>query len=372
MKRILGLSKGQIAVLYAGILAVLLGAVALGTDVGVMYYQWMALQKGIDFAALAGVNSLPDAPATAATAVTAYANNNGVKTAEISAITCIDAANKSYSCSNTASQPAGFTPIKVQVDAARVVPYYFAKALGMTSATLNVSSTALHLPPPSCLNCCIVNCNSSSPPGSPGGPSPSNVPVSGASGCETSPATGDIIPIALDDQTARSWANNTPYTFNRVTAPNGGNGPWPDAPGNWGGITLCGGGNGGSGLRTQIANGYRGSMSSTQTVTTNPGAKVGPIDQGFADWLSASTNNWTSFQTNPSVTDKRVVMVPLADFSHCSGQCNLPITGFMSFYITSYSNGAISGYFIDVTAPDSVRVVNTVDAGLSGEPKLVN
>ena len=371
MKRILRLSKGQIAVLYAGVMAVLLGAVAMSTDVGVMYYQWMALQRGIDSAALAGVNSLPDAPATAATTVTAYANNNGVKTAEISAITCIDATNAAFSCANTTSQPAGFMPVKVKVDATRVQPYYFARALGLTTATLNVSSTAFLPPAPSCLNCCTVNCNSSSPPGSPGGPSPDNVPVSGASGCGTSTAQYDIIPIAVDDQTKDQWVNNHAYTLNRVTASNGGNGPWPDAPGNWGAITLCGGGNGGSGLRTQIANGFGGAMSSEMTVTTNPGAKVGPIDQGFADLLGASTDNWSTWKANPTVADKRVVMVPMANFSTCRGQCTLKIDGFLSFYIDSYNSGAIIGHFIDVVAPNSVKVVATADAGLSGEPVLV-
>lgn len=374
MKRNLGLSKGQIAVLYAGVMAVLLGAVAMGTDVGVMYYQWMVLQKGIDSAALAGVNSLPqpNGPALAATTVKSYANSNGVTNSEVTGITCIDPTLGSYPCSNTASQPAGFTPTKVQVDATRVQPYYFARALGLTNVTLKVSSTAFLPPAPSCLNCCAVNCNSSSPPGSPGpSPSPNNVPVSGGgSACGTVTGQSNIIPIAVDDQTRNSWVPGNSYTLNRVTAGGNGNGKWPDAPGNWGNVTLCAGGNGGAGLRTAIADGFRGSMSVEQTLQTDPGAKVGPVNQGFNDLLAASTDNPTGW----TYGDPRMVVVPLVDFSNCLGQCTVKITGFMSFYLDSYVNGgAIHGTFKRYYPPGSIinPVVPTADAGLVGEPILI-
>ncbi|HZC45026.1 MAG TPA: pilus assembly protein TadG-related protein, partial [Candidatus Acidoferrum sp.] len=58
MKKIFGSSRGQIMVLYVGILATLLGAVAMGTDVAVMYTNWQQTQKVADAAALAGANYL--------------------------------------------------------------------------------------------------------------------------------------------------------------------------------------------------------------------------------------------------------------------------------------------------------------------------
>jgi hypothetical protein len=332
-----------------------------------MYYQWMALQRGVDAAALAGVNSLPNQPATAATTVQTYANSNGVKNDEITAITCIDTVNGSYACSQTAKQPANFNPSKVQVDASRVVPYYFARVLGLTNATIKVSSTALLPLAPSCLNCCVVNCNSSSPPGSPGGPSPSSVPVSDSgSACGTSSAEYDLIPIAVDNKTVKDWSPNSAYTLNRAS-PNG-NGPWPDAPGNWGNVSLCGGGNGGAALRSSIANGFHGSMAVDQTLQTEPGAKVGPVNQGFADYLNGHADNWAN---GWSMGDPRAVMVPVVDFSNCRGRCVVPITGFMTFYIDSYSNGAISGHFITMMDPGSVANGAAGDAGLAGQPVLV-
>src|ERR1700737_167526 len=54
MKRRGHFFKGQMAVVMTFAIATLLGAMALGTDVGVMYFNWVQLQKGADAAALAG------------------------------------------------------------------------------------------------------------------------------------------------------------------------------------------------------------------------------------------------------------------------------------------------------------------------------
>ncbi len=59
MKRIFDKSRGQMMVLYSAALAfALAGAVALCTDVGVMYMDWQHMQKIADAAALAGANYL--------------------------------------------------------------------------------------------------------------------------------------------------------------------------------------------------------------------------------------------------------------------------------------------------------------------------
>src|ERR1700719_4775714 len=58
MKRFFISSKGQMSVMYAGIVAALLGATALGTDVAVMYVNSIQLQKAVDSAAIAGATYL--------------------------------------------------------------------------------------------------------------------------------------------------------------------------------------------------------------------------------------------------------------------------------------------------------------------------
>jgi uncharacterized membrane protein len=86
--------KGQMAIVLTLAIATLLGVMALGGDVGVMYYNWMQLQKGADAAALAGANYLNGGvtfvstnvnanctgqPDDAQKAACTYAINNGLR-----------------------------------------------------------------------------------------------------------------------------------------------------------------------------------------------------------------------------------------------------------------------------------------------------
>jgi Flp pilus assembly protein TadG len=360
MQRLRAFSKGQFMVLYGLAAMGLLGAVALATDVGVIYYQWAQMQKAVDASALAAVHYLPNDPAGAATTAQAYAKGNGLVTSEVTGVTCIDLAKGSYSCAATGSQPAGFLPTELKVDASRTAPYYFARALGLASTVLGVTATANFNPSPTSLHVpdgqkCLSNNDCPPTTGS----------VSGT--CGGSPGAQDILPIAVDNLTASQWVQGQSYTLNRVTATKGGNGPWPDAPGNWGAINLCNS-NGGSAVRAAIANGFYGPISAGQTVSSEPGADVGNIAQGFQDRLALSTDNSTTFDT----TDPRLVIVPLVNFAGCSGNCNLPVTGFMAFYIDSYSGGAINGHFVTMSVPDAYgNGLANNDLGLKGNAKLI-
>jgi len=76
-------SSGQTLVLVALIIPALLGAIALGTDVTVFYFNWVQLQKAADAAVLAGANYLPDNPSSVQTAANTLAKSNGIKASEI-------------------------------------------------------------------------------------------------------------------------------------------------------------------------------------------------------------------------------------------------------------------------------------------------
>ncbi len=365
MRRLFAYSRGQFLAIYALALVGLLGAVALATDVSVMYYQWAFVQKAVDSSALAGVHYLPTNPATADTVARSYGTSNGLEAAEITAVNCLDTgAGTSFACSDTGHQPVNFNPTVVAVSAQRTVPYYFARALGLTNGQVGVSGTAqLGSSPKTIGPNCVLNCPG--PIGSPDGPPATTGPVSGT--CGNSTGQYDVVPIAVDNKTKPLWSSGASYTINRVSV--NGNGPWPDAPGNWGAIDLCGAGNnGGAGLRGEIANGFYGPMSIGQTLTSLPGAKVGPIDQGFADLLAASSDNYPSV----TQTDPRLVILPLVDYSNCRGRCDLPVTGFMGFYIDSYSGGAITGHFMPKIAPNSIGDPTvTGDAGMKGDAILI-
>ena len=88
-------SGAQISVLFALAATALVGVMALGADVGVLYYNWGQLQKAADAAALAGAGYLPNDTTTATSTATTYATKNGVLAAEIVSATPINSNNSS-------------------------------------------------------------------------------------------------------------------------------------------------------------------------------------------------------------------------------------------------------------------------------------
>ena len=77
------LSKGQIAVIMMIFMPVLIGVIGLGADIGVLYYNWVTLQKAADSAALAGASQLTGDPVTTSDSQvvstgTQYAKVNGI------------------------------------------------------------------------------------------------------------------------------------------------------------------------------------------------------------------------------------------------------------------------------------------------------
>jgi uncharacterized membrane protein len=137
-------SKGQMAVLMSLVIGTLVGAMALGTDVGILYYNWVQLQKAADVAVVAGAKQL-DTTSTSTILASAlkytkgFACLNGVK----------DAANGTTDICTPGTSPTGYADqlvspapgdtndaTHVSIKLQRTVPYYFAKVLGLTSGTV--------------------------------------------------------------------------------------------------------------------------------------------------------------------------------------------------------------------------------------------
>ncbi len=318
-----GWPTGQVMPLIAGVIIVLLGAIALGTDVAVHYYNWMQMQKAVDAAVLAGANYLPNATQAEATAQQ-FAEANGVAASEITS-TSVAANDQSISIAVT-----------------RTVPYYFAAVLGLTSSTMHVSATASQGPPPTTVGCpSVTACES-----------PSYTPAA----CDN---TGDcqVIPIGLD--------HNTVYSANeQINLQQGQVGP-----GNWDLLAL--GGVGGSNLRTNIADGYSGEISVGDWVTTEPGKKVGPVDQGFQDRLDAaaiSDPNGTYLSHSP--TDPRVLVLPVVDWEGQNGRSQVQVDAFATVWLDSYSGGQVTVNFISQTVANSYGDPNAPNFGGVGHPIL--
>jgi hypothetical protein len=226
----------------------------------------------------------------------------------------------------------------------------FLRILGLTTGQVKASSSATLAGPPRTIGGTI---------GGPGGTGP----VTGA--CGTSTRQYNLLPIAVDNKTAAQWVQGHTYTLNRQDPSS----KWPDAAGNWGTVSLCG--TTGNTIRDTIANGFYGPITIGQTLTTQTGVNGGNIKNGFKARMS-NADNPSSF----GPTDPRAVIVPLVDFSNCTGQCDVTVTGFMAFYLDSWNNGgngAVDGTFVKmVTGNSSADASVTGDAGVQADPVLTN
>lgn len=128
--------NGQVFVLLAITLVVLLGAAALVIDVGRAYYAQRALQASADAAATAGAMELPD-PAAAAATARAYSGAPGGKN-EHSKLPPVSASVKTKCVSVAPCAPVN----AITVDQTSELDTLFAGVLGIDSFTLHAKATA--------------------------------------------------------------------------------------------------------------------------------------------------------------------------------------------------------------------------------------
>src|SRR5579863_908269 len=75
--------QGQVAVVLLLVLVPLLGAIGMCTDLGLLYFHWVLMQKAADSAVLAGAGYLPNHPGTATDTASTCATKNGIRSSEI-------------------------------------------------------------------------------------------------------------------------------------------------------------------------------------------------------------------------------------------------------------------------------------------------
>lgn len=301
---------GQIAVIMTLVIAVLLGAMALGADVGVFYYNWMQLQKAADSAALAGANYLTGVPATTNNAqvvstANQYAQLNGVKSGEI--------------VSTTVAGDA----LSVTISLQRNVPYYFARLLGMSQGTVAARATA------------GIN-NTISPLGL--------LPIG--------------LPCTAKDSTQADCNGNykrgTLYTLS-TKFPLG-------ATGSWGELAL--GDPGVSTYKNNIIYGFDGqALNIGDSVSPQPGNAIQPTVDAFNTRMANAGESWSNANTVPpstlSAADPQVVLVPMVDFTGGNGNSQqFPITGFAEMYVVSAKkvggDAELKAYFIQPLANNGI------------------
>ncbi len=320
MRKLFGNSKGQMLVIYTGALVALLAALALGTDVAVMFVNWQQVRKTADASAIAGATyltglSYPSSavdptctsePDDAQKAACTYAVKNGLTASDLQM-----------------SEPTSQT-IKVTANETGL-SYYFAQVVGLS--TYNVGATAVAQGPGNIqtdtLGMFPVGFQCNSP-------------------CNLSEIPGQPIKFGL------KFVNGL-------------------ANGNWQWLAL--GGNGSSVLGTNVDDGATGSYTIGQIINSAPGNKgnSNPVNTGLADRfarcaaIEAQANfsePCTTAAENPTdipLGDPCLVVMPAVDFNGCGGNCSLAIEGFALVYLDQTSSSTqINGCFVSSVVPNTI------------------
>jgi hypothetical protein len=344
-------SKGQMAVVMTLVLATLMGVMALGTDVGVMYFQWVQLQKGADAAAVAGANFLVGGITPASGTINASCTGQADDAKRAACSYVLNNGLASDANSMTINEPAVGLPNTAPTPNLQVIlhknnqPYFFGKLIGLNTYNVTAYASAK-------ANQNVTTSEGAFPMGFEC-PSP----------CKLS----DIEP-------------GTPAPFNvKFTPVEGG------APGNWQWINI---GNGASDLGTAVTDGIDGTLTVGGTISTVNGNKgnSGPVDNAFSSRMSTCPSisdpcNGGQTAINDIPTgDPCLVTVPAVDFAGCTGNCSVTIEGFAQVYIepssstknTGNNGSQITACYIDAVDSTSVSGgTNGASLGAVAPPNLI-
>ncbi len=333
MKQCFDYSRGQIAVVFVLIMATLLGVISLCTDVGVLYYDSIQLQKSADAAALAGAGyfgpNIPPTPncnwsagsSSAQDAACDYVMKNGIAKRYI--------VNINSPAVGVASVPAGAQSVQVQLKRADI-PVFFGRLIGLNNLVAIGNATAI-------------------------GPMPIHTLTRGLF------PIGVLYPATMTYGTTINLSEKSSGQF---------------GPGNWGWLNLpqCDPvgstppmvyhGGGSPNLTLNVANGSTCSYSVGDTITPETGAKgnskqvANAVNARIGDGAPPPLDN-----NQINLSDSQLVIVPLVDWNNNNGQSTtVPIKGFAAFWLT-----ALTGQGASITLQGQfVKVVDTYGIGGAG------
>jgi Putative Flp pilus-assembly TadE/G-like len=300
MNRLRKKSKGQFIVVWTIAIVALLGAIALCTDIAIIYYNYVKLQKAADSAALAGANYLETfSPALAVPSLApgcsggedwwnvacTYTVLNGAQTPEATIV------------SPAPDAPAGLPANTKTIEVTLIrndIPAYFARALGRTAPyTVKVSAVA----------------------------------AISAVGMVTNP-----LPIGLqpNNENGGGWVSGDPVTLYENNVAGAGNWEWLNIPPGCSG-TSCDVPNG-SYVPGEITGGCDGcSLSAGDNLYTQPGEAWGPISSALGTLLENGPVN---------------VIVPIIDWTGTTNgsSSSVTITGFAEIQLTEFGKSGNSVY----------------------------
>ena len=117
--------------------------------------------------------------------------------------------------------------------------------------------------------------------------------------------------------------------------------------------------------------GYNGMVSVTDWLTTEPGKKVGPVDQGFQDRLNqAQIVDAKGTFASHALTNPRVMVLPVVDWEHQNGRSQTQTKAFATVWLDSYNGGQVTVHFISQVVAHSVGSSSAPDYGGRCAPSL--
>ncbi|MBL7060640.1 MAG: Tad domain-containing protein [Actinobacteria bacterium] len=316
--------SGQVIVIFAILMVSLIGMMALVIDVGSVYEVRRHLQTVADSAALAGAHELPESPANAVQKAIEYAAINGIT---------ITADN--VEIESTLATDDTIVVTVIDPDA----PLYFAKVLGIESASVGARAKAIIAVPKE---------------------------------------LGGLVPFGFPEE---DWVPGEEYILKTGAPAHGGHG-------NFNALALDES-TGGNEYRDKIVEGASTLYEIGDIVETEPGNMAGPTKQGVNERVYNCDNTfWDDFDylTNPfpsppeepegyelAKSDSQYIIIPIIpELKDAFGRYEVEIIGFAPFIITSLQgNVEVYGYFLDKALMVNSGPINPVDSGIIRVIRLI-
>ncbi|HXF04490.1 MAG TPA: Tad domain-containing protein [Blastocatellia bacterium] len=358
-------NRGTILAMLAAGAVTVMGAAALAIDVGYLYVFKGQLQNAVDAAALAGAQGLLAQPGDHSP------NGQAMRLAmEYAAKNIVG--NEPLSLSTDEITFPERSVIKVE--ATRPAPTFFGVVFGLRQVRVRAVAVARAAPatggsygwrpfmPPDQFahgSTCVTPFDEDHGPfdpqphvwngirdrdyyRSPYDASFENVDLSGYTDCSYGSPTGFIAPRDVNGRPVELKSDN------------------PRFPGNFYAVAFDG--RGANDYRDHIANGWNGTLSVGDYVTTEPGNMVGPTRQGIQELIAkdpsarlvrGATGWYVRSDLYPINESPRIVPIPLFDPTSPpgGGRTTLRVSNIGAFFITGTDGRSVFGYFITRRLP---------------------
>jgi hypothetical protein len=333
-------TRGQVLVLVAVAIFVILGALGLCTDIAVFYFNWSQLRKEADAAALAGASYLPNDTGLATTTSAQYVQLNG------------QAGDSIVQNSVGSLGYNGMANSSLTVKLSRTVPYHFGRVFGLLDAPVVVLATAAVQP--------ISGANGWIPIAM-----PCTGPLKGPNcfnGCTPSGSAASCSSTKLSSTGPFCYQGATPDNPVQITLTTAQTGP-----GNWEPLACVAEGNSGVAGYTAALSGGCGDqlqVDGTASLMSQPGSIANATFNGLSQLIqncSGSSCPQLCPSGNLSSAPRRMVLIPLMDTSQFQGRTTASVYGFLNGWIESVNKSAGNTTVVVDVIDGTVHVPGTPD-----------